>query len=213
MVEQKTDWTEVEPVRQQIDRAADVVAIQAGRSYLEFMYGLVRAQMRTTNESPLEAIFRVWWEAITYGGSPDVERLRLECQREVTCGDQNYRLDFVIGLLNQMEAAHFVKIGCEFPLIAVEVDGHEFHEKTKEQVAYRNQRDRALQQAGWIVFHFSWTELTTDGEKCVQEVLRHALTALYTCDAAEGRQWAREHHEEVERLNQALAASQSKTTV
>jgi very-short-patch-repair endonuclease len=39
--------------------------------------------------------------------------------------------------------------------IAVELDGHAFHERTPAQVSHRDSRDRALQRAGWKVFHLT----------------------------------------------------------
>ena len=58
------------------------------------------------------------------------------------------------------------------PKVAIELDGHDFHERTKEQVALRNERDRSAPQAdGWTVLHFSGSELVRDPLKCVQSVL------------------------------------------
>jgi hypothetical protein len=207
-----TDWTNVEEVRRQIDAAAAMVERKAGREFAEYIYGYVRPQMTKQLESPLEAIFRVWWEAYMNNCSEysHGSRLRLNCQHELMCGDQAYRLDFVVGLAHEKEAVRFKSVGCPFPLTAIEVDGHAFHEKTKEQVALRNQRDRALQQAGWIIFHFSWTELTTNGEKCVGEVLDHAIAALFTCEAADGQAWCRDHPEEVSRIQETMAANKAK---
>jgi hypothetical protein len=58
--------------------------------------------------------------------------------------------------------------------IGVELDGHTFHEKTLEQVTYRNQRDRALQQIGWRVYHFSFAEFTKNPRESILEVVEHA---------------------------------------
>jgi very-short-patch-repair endonuclease len=50
--------------------------------------------------------------------------------------------------------------------LVVEVDGHEFHEKTKEQAARDKRRDRDLQQEGWSVFHFTGSEVWRDPFGC-----------------------------------------------
>lgn len=68
-----------------------------------------------------------------------------------------YRVDFTL-----MSAGAFIVVEC---------DGHEFHEKTKEQVERDNKRDRYLQQEGWRVFRFSGSEIHNDADKCVDEVL------------------------------------------
>ena len=135
------------------DPVWDLPNVQLQVSEAAYTYGEIKAQshlerLRTMDwtpkvESPIEAIFWIWWltlEACTY------ERafpFKLVPQFTVHCDGNEYRLDFAI-------PEH---------MIAVELDGHEFHEKTKEQVTYRNQRDRNLQAAGWTVFHFSGSEL------------------------------------------------------
>jgi len=55
--------------------------------------------------------------------------------------------------------------------LAVECDGHDFHERTKEQAARDRSRDRALQAAGYTVMRFTGSELYRDPMKCVREVL------------------------------------------
>ena len=71
-----------------------------------------------------------------------------------------YRLDFaVIG-------------GCVSTWrIAVECDGHNYHERTKEQAAHDRRRDRHLQRHGWHVMRFTGSEIFRDVRGCVAEVL------------------------------------------
>lgn len=54
--------------------------------------------------------------------------------------------------------------------LVVEVDGHEFHEKTKEQAAKDKRRDRDLQQEGWNVFHFTGSEVWRDPFGCCEAI-------------------------------------------
>ena len=61
----------------------------------------------------------------------------------------------------------------EKPII-VELDGHTFHEKTPEQVAERNDRDRLFQGEGYMVFHFSYLEMTTKPYDCFLTVFGEA---------------------------------------
>jgi very-short-patch-repair endonuclease len=58
--------------------------------------------------------------------------------------------------------------------LAVECDGHDFHERTKEQAARDRSRDRALQAAGYTVMRFTGSELYRDPMRCVREVLEWA---------------------------------------
>ena len=117
-------------------------------------------------DSPLEAAWRVWWHLATssrYVGVP-----RVKYQHEVAVDGQNYRLDVAL----------FVW-GSEVPVLAIELDGHTFHERTPQQVADRNARDRALQTAGWTVLHFSYHEIRDRGLECAVEAIERfdTLTA------------------------------------
>ncbi len=67
-----------------------------------------------------------------------------------------YRADFVVG---------------RYPSVVVECDGHEHHEKTKEQAQRDKKRDRELTAAGLTVLHFTGSEIHRDAKGCVKEVL------------------------------------------
>lgn len=55
--------------------------------------------------------------------------------------------------------------------VAIECDGHAFHERTKEQAARDKSRDRALSRAGWIVLRFTGAELHADSDRCAEEAI------------------------------------------
>jgi hypothetical protein len=100
--------------------------------------------------------------------------LRLRLQQEVAIDETRYRIDFRVDAvlsssctLPEAKQAEFVR---RYPKIAVELDGHQFHERTPEQVVERNSRDRDLQRAGWTVFHFSYREFDREPQRCVSEV-------------------------------------------
>ena len=79
-------------------------------------------------------------------------------QAEVRAAGHAYRIDFA-----------FVSDEAK---IAVELDGHDFHERTKEQAARDKARDRALTTAGWRVVRFAGSEVYADAAKCLAEVMR-----------------------------------------
>jgi very-short-patch-repair endonuclease len=54
--------------------------------------------------------------------------------------------------------------------IVVEVDGHEWHERTKEQASRDKKRDRDIQADGWRVLRFTGSEVWKDPVACAQEV-------------------------------------------
>jgi len=80
-------------------------------------------------------------------------------QLTVPNAEKRYRLDFAI-----MDAANGV-------FLAVEVDGHQFHECTPHQVQNDKSRDRKLTAAGWQVLRFTGSEVYRDAAACVREVV------------------------------------------
>lgn len=117
-------------------------------------------------DSPLEGAFLVWWEAYLF--NPSVAKhcpFDLVPQWTVMCQGRQYRLDFAV-----------VDKVTRQPVVAVELDGHQWHsEKTREDAAYRNRRDRDLQALGFPVFHYTYTEFVDDTIGCVAEVYGRAL--------------------------------------
>lgn len=56
------------------------------------------------------------------------------------------------------------------PIVIVECDGHDFHERTKEQAARDKRRDRELQLSGPYVLRFTGSEIFHDPNKCAEQV-------------------------------------------
>lgn len=87
------------------------------------------------------------------------------CAAQVHAG--NYIVDFM-----------FVaqRAGGGHPLmVAVECDGHEFHARTKQQVARDRSRDRTLTSCGIHVMRFTGSEIHHDATACADE----AYNAIY----------------------------------
>ena len=64
--------------------------------------------------------------------------------------------------------------GDETLCIAVECDGHDFHEKTAAQAAHDKRRDRELQKAGYFVFRFTGSEIVRDSKRVAREIAKFA---------------------------------------
>lgn len=60
--------------------------------------------------------------------------------------------------------------------LAIELDGHDFHERTKEQAQRDKSRDREIQAAGWHVVRFTGSEVWKSPTKCVRETLAIAAS-------------------------------------
>jgi len=69
-----------------------------------------------------------------------------------------------------IDIAILVKMDSEFLYVAIECDGHEFHERTKEQAARDKSRDRALAADGVIVLRFTGSEIWHNTWECSEEV-------------------------------------------
>lgn len=71
-----------------------------------------------------------------------------------------YRADFLLWFRSKNHIAGLV----------VECDGHDFHEKTKEQAARDKKRDRELLTAGFPVVRFTGSEIFKDALGCVDQI-------------------------------------------
>lgn len=91
--------------------------------------------------------------------------LYVECQKVVL----DWPVDFLISFMAFPPERKKVSL-------VVECDGHDFHERTKEQAKKDRSRDRALQAAGYQVFRFTGSELHNDPCACVDAILDWAVT-------------------------------------
>lgn len=126
-------------------------------------------------ESPIEALL---YKAILMAGMLQATFLNVRSRETESVFDlsmltqqsvEGYRVDF-------MFLAKTVKgrIG----RLAVECDGHAYHERTKEQAAKDRARDRRLQELGFTVYRFTGSEIYRDAFKCARQI----------CN------WAEDHH-------------------
>lgn len=127
-------------------------------------------------DSPLETLFWVWWmEARRVDRFCDHNIVMLR-HVDAQASGSNYVVDFVVAPAPKANASY---VDANWPLIGIELDGHAFHEKTLDQVTYRNQRDRALQKAGWHLFHFSFSEFVKNPSDSIWEVIEFARSAYW----------------------------------
>lgn len=89
-----------------------------------------------------------------------------------------YRVDFVVRYL----AGKWGDVD-----VVVECDGHDFHEKTREQAERDKKRDRAITAEGYTVMRFSGRELYRDPFACVEEVIDYTQDVIYQRGLAEYR--------------------------
>lgn len=75
-----------------------------------------------------------------------------------------YRVDFLCVF------THLFEPESRYRMLAVECDGHDFHEKTKQQAARDKARDRALLLSGIPSMRFAGSEIWKDAFACVRQV-------------------------------------------
>ena len=122
-------------------------------------------------ESPIEQLLSLALEELNikniYKFNPFIDVVEIEKQKEIQCENKKYRVDFLIPVIYKNQ---------ENKCFVIECDGHEFHQKTKEQVERDNTRMRNLQKAGYEVVRFSGTEIWHRPYKCANEVLNIILS-------------------------------------
>jgi len=102
------------------------------------------------------------------------DQIRLYTQAHVG----EYRVDFLIGV-------HFPERKIDFGVV-IECDGHEFHERTKEQAERDRSRDRDLQAKGFAIFRYTGSEIWADPNVCASEVFTFVYNKIQTYDRAYG---------------------------
>jgi very-short-patch-repair endonuclease len=76
-----------------------------------------------------------------------------------------YRVDFLIqdaSVPTEIQAPRWMVVEC---------DGHDYHERTKEQARRDKKRDRYFQSRGLKVLRFTGSEIFADPQGCAEEVL------------------------------------------
>lgn len=62
--------------------------------------------------------------------------------------------------------------------VAIECDGHEFHQKTKLQVARDNERELALKMHGYDVIRFSGSQIYNDPLGCAEKAFKYITNLI-----------------------------------
>lgn len=90
---------------------------------------------------------------------------------------ESYRVDF---LLEGMDIR-----------IAIECDGHDFHDRTKQQAAYDRARDRELLKAGVFTVRFTGSEIFNNAERCAKDAINVFIRLFNAQRERDARIWKR----------------------
>lgn len=150
-------------------------------------FSLIEEMARKRNENLFDVV--AWWcedfdsckspiEKILWMAFNIVKTLRsdelpqscmgfiVEPQYEIETDNHKYYVDFYIVLASL----------CNDVDVVVECDGHEFHQKTKEQVTHDNEREYEIKKAGYDVLRFSGSQIYNAPFKCANDIFDYLLS-------------------------------------
>lgn len=133
-------------------------------------------------KSPIEAqmVSALLWMDMDWAGLPEADPGSLFDSKEVAT--KNHADCFItpqatIGSY-RADILFWFRCGRARGGVVIECDGHEFHEKSKEQAARDKRRDREILTAGFPVMRFTGSEIYRDPVGCAEQVKDAADTVL-----------------------------------
>lgn len=127
-------------------------------------------------KSPIEKILSIELADLTFEWSyfDKIEILDIVPQKNIYIDKKHYIADFLIEILFKHNDKNIAIMN-----LIIECDGHEFHERTKEQVIKDNQRNRDLLNNDYHILHFSGSEIYNTSTKCKREIIKYILNQYY----------------------------------
>lgn len=122
-------------------------------------------------KSPIEKIFNFAYDLVAF--SEGYMGFFLTPQYEISrmmADPSKYIVDFVF-IAEEVDG--MVEIEKPSFKLAIECDGHDFHEKTKAQVIYDNEREYELKMQGFDVLRFSGSQIYNNPFKCAKQTLEY----------------------------------------
>jgi very-short-patch-repair endonuclease len=164
-----------ENVLEFLQRASDLHGKRCAENFNQDMYCQI---LDRPIESPIEQLFFIAANALAesenerlnpdpYYNNKGVEILGPGLYMNYQHQIGKYRVEFVFAVRRGGKAE-------EFPSVVVELDGHDFHDKNKQQRSYEKARDRHLVKAGYKVVHYTGSDVVKDPFKVAFEVFELA---------------------------------------
>ena len=118
--------------------------------------------------SPIEVIFNFAFDLVAYAEGYVGFWLKPQYEAHSRNKEKTYYLDFAF-FAEEVDGLVYIK-NPSFKL-DIECDGHEFHEKTKEQVTHDNEREYELKMQGYDVLRFSGSQIYNQPLSCATQTL------------------------------------------
>jgi very-short-patch-repair endonuclease len=159
------------PAAEKNGRLEESIASALGE--IETLFRAQIAHFSKRCESPIEELLAA---SIVLHGRSDFDREKRISHFDTTdvyiqAQVGAYRVDFLFDDLFQGKRRFLI----------VELDGHEWHERTKAQAARDKKRDRTLVTAGYRVLRFTGSEIYANPGACNQEIVE-AILAGRDCE-------------------------------
>lgn len=131
-------------------------------------------------QSPIEKIFYLslteYYVDDSIGDPMSQYNLLINLQPELQFGKKKYRPDFEVIMLQYIQVGGQDKIR-DFTCY-IECDGHDFHERTKEQAKNDRKKDRDFMSKGLNLIRFTGSEIYNSHMKCSKEVINFMYDKL-----------------------------------
>lgn len=174
-----------DPIEKIIEQAAASVAghIAASHSWQRGTESPIEQVFLTALCATAEYIYPLERDSVRIAKHPDALPEQDDIYSFVVKPQQkllSYRVDFMIYAYDfhntewGRDLGDVVYDARHWRCLVVECDGHDFHERTKEQAARDRKRDRDLSLKGYDVFRFTGSELWRDPVKCAKDVIQWA---------------------------------------
>ena len=171
-----------ENVQKVIDYAAQVSGRKAEEYFRDDMENLIHDNVI---DSPIEQLFWVALHAVSsaqgYAVNPGpVLNSTTTLMPGVYISPQvkidQFRIDFIVSYVGYK--------GIDGPItVAVELDGHQFHDRDKVQRSYEKRRDRYLTRNGYRPMHYTGSDVVANPFGVAFEVLEFVVGGLPYTDA------------------------------
>lgn len=125
-------------------------------------------------ESPIEKMFLMEFNLIKLikpDKLPPESYFELIPQAQIVKGSHKYRVDFKIDV-DLLDRVGMPESPTE-TIIFIELDGHDFHEKTKQQATNDKIRERALSDKCDALLRYTGSEVYQNPYQIVSDVLKH----------------------------------------
>lgn len=152
------------------DENVEKILSQFKDENVEF-YSNFNKEMLNQCDSPIEKDYLI---NLLYVGELSNLDLNVTNQHEINVDNKKYKTDFHVTAVQQytLENDEGTFVQSRSVSLCIECDGHEFHEKTKEQVKRDKQRERNMVKKGYKFIRFTGSEIYQDAKKCALETLR-----------------------------------------